>query len=39
LSDRLGIDPLAAAKDKMETNNGKYPVEKAKGNSRKYTDI
>ena len=39
LSDRLGIDPLRAAKDKVKINNKKYPIEKAKGNSRKYSDI
>ena len=38
LSDRLGIDPLRSAKDKIKINDIKYPVEKAKGNSRKYSD-
>jgi dCTP diphosphatase len=36
LSDKLGIDPLRAAKDKIKINNIKYPVEMAKGRARKY---
>lgn len=39
LSDKLGIDPLQAAKDKLGINAAKYPVDKAKGNSRKYTEF
>ena len=39
LADRLGIDPVQAAKDKMRTNKKKYPVEKAKGIAVKYTDL
>jgi len=39
LSDKLGIDPLKAAKDKNTVNEKKYPIDKAKGNSRKYTEI
>ncbi len=39
LSDRLGIDPMEAAGKKMKINEGKYPVEKAKGNSLKYDEI
>lgn len=31
LADRLGIEPLAAAFDKMEKNALKYPVEKTRG--------
>jgi NTP pyrophosphatase (non-canonical NTP hydrolase) len=38
LSDKLGIDPLAAAADKLEKNRRKYPVKKAKGNSAKYSE-
>jgi dCTP diphosphatase len=34
-----GIDPLAAAADKLAENARKYPVEKARGNARKYTDL
>jgi NTP pyrophosphatase (non-canonical NTP hydrolase) len=38
LCDELGIDPIQAAHDKMVKNAKKYPVEKAKGNARKYTE-
>lgn len=39
LSDRLGLDPLSAAFEKLEKNRAKYPVEKAKGTNLKYTDF
>ncbi len=39
LSDQLGIDPIAAAKRKMLVNDSKYPVDKARGNSKKYTEF
>ena len=39
LADKLGIDPLEAAKEKIKINERKYPINKAKGNSRKYTEI
>jgi len=39
LADQLGIDPLTAATEKLEINATKYPVEKAKGNARKYNDL
>ena len=39
LSDRLGIDLLDAAIKKMELNEAKYPVEKAKGKATKYTEL
>ncbi|MCF7902259.1 MAG: nucleotide pyrophosphohydrolase, partial [Candidatus Marinimicrobia bacterium] len=39
LCDVLGIDPVAAASEKMIKNGEKYPVEKARGNARKYTDL
>lgn len=39
LSDVLDIDPVAAAERKMVANAEKYPVEKARGTSRKYTDL
>lgn len=38
LSDKLGIDILAAAEDKLEKNRLKYPVQKAKGSAAKYTE-
>ncbi len=39
LADRLGIDPVQAAEEKLRLNEKKYPVEKAKGNAAKYTDL
>ena len=39
LSDKLDIDVLAAANRKLQTNAIKYPVEKARGTSKKYTEI
>jgi NTP pyrophosphatase (non-canonical NTP hydrolase) len=38
LSDRLGVDLHAAALDKIEANARKYPVDKARGRSTKYTE-
>ena len=39
ISDKLGIDLLAAANAKIVLNAEKYPVEKARGNSKKYTEL
>jgi dCTP diphosphatase len=39
LSDRLGVDLLAAAVDKMAVNAKKYPVDLAKGTAKKYTEL
>lgn len=39
LADRLGIDPLKAAEEKMLLNAKRYPVEKVKGSAAKYTDL
>lgn len=39
LADRLDIDLAAAARRKMRINARRYPVAKAHGNSRKYTDL
>ena len=39
LCDGLGIDPVAAAERKMVENARKYPVEKARGTSKKYTEL
>ena len=38
LADRLGIDPIQNMAEKIVENEAKYPVEKAKGNSKKYTE-
>lgn len=39
LSDKLAIDLVAAAHEKLAENAAKYPINKAKGNSRKYSDL
>jgi len=39
LSDKLGIDLIAAGRTKLAANAGKYPVDLAKGSSRKYTEL
>ncbi|MGA9572803.1 MAG: nucleotide pyrophosphohydrolase [Lysobacterales bacterium] len=39
LADKLDIDLLAAASDKIELNEKKYPVEMARGNAKKYTEF
>ncbi len=39
LGDKLGIDLIAAARNKLERNAQKYPIDKARGNSRKYTEL
>lgn len=38
LSSALGVDLMAAAREKMALNEGRYPVERARGNSLKYKD-
>ena len=37
LADKLAIDPVQAAVDKLEKNADKYPVEQARGRADKYT--
>ncbi|MFO1415294.1 MAG: nucleotide pyrophosphohydrolase [Burkholderiales bacterium] len=39
IGDALGIDPVAAAERKIAANAEKYPVDKARGTSRKYTEL
>lgn len=39
ISDKLGIDPIAAAKQKLQSNALKYPVDRAKGSSKKYSEL
>ncbi|MDH5821719.1 nucleotide pyrophosphohydrolase [Luteimonas sp. RD2P54] len=39
LSDKLGIEPLGAARDKLAINAAKYPADKARGSSKKYTEL
>lgn len=39
LASALGIDPIAAARAKLAQNELRYPVERARGNSRKYSEL
>ena len=39
LADKLDVDLLAAAYGKVRKNAEKYPISKAKGSSRKYTEL
>lgn len=39
LADKLGVDPKQIILDKMKKNELKYPVEKARGKSTKYTKL
>jgi len=39
LSDKLQIDVLDAAWKKLESNGSKYPVDKSKGNMKKYNEL
>lgn len=39
LSDKLDIDLVSAARDKLSINAQKYPANKARGNSKKYTEL
>lgn len=39
IAERAGFDLAAAAAAKIEANDRKYPVEKSRGNARKYTEL
>ena len=39
IAERARFDLGAAAEEKIEINARKYPVEKARGNARKYTEL
>ena len=39
LAEKYGFDVKEIVLDKIKTNGVKYPVEKAKGTSKKYTDL
>jgi len=39
LADKLDIDLLNAAQNKIDRNEKRYPVDKARGNARKYTEL
>lgn len=39
LADKLDVDPVAAAREKLAINAAKYPTSLAKGSSKKYTEL
>lgn len=39
LSDKLGVDVLQEARKKLLINEKKYPIEKSKGNAKKYNEF
>lgn len=39
LASALGVDPIAAARAKLKLNELKYPVDRARGNSKKYDEL
>jgi len=39
LAEKYGFDVKEIVLDKIKSNGMKYPVEKAKGTSKKYTDL
>lgn len=39
LSTALGIDPIAAAQVKLKLNELKYPIDRARGHSKKYDEL
>ena len=39
LADALGVDLAEAVDSKIDEDARKYPIEKARGNARKYTDL
>ena len=39
LADKLDVDLIAVARDKIVLNARKYPVEKSRGSNKKYTDF
>ena len=39
LAHRVGIDLAEAMSDKIDANAAKYPIDKARGTSREYTDL
>jgi dCTP diphosphatase len=39
LADKLDVNLLEAARDKMKVNEQKYPVDKARGSAKKYSEL
>ena len=38
LAEKLGVDPMEAAREKLEINERKYPADLVKGKASKYTE-
>ena len=38
LADKLGVDPVAEAREKIEKNQAKYPIEQVRGQTKKYSE-
>lgn len=38
IADKLNVDLLAAVNDKIKVNEAKYPADKVRGSSKKYTE-
>jgi len=39
LAAALGVDPIAAAQTKLKLNESRYPVDRARGSSKKYDEL
>lgn len=39
LADKLGFDPVEAAREKLAINRAKYPADRARGRASKYTEL
>ena len=39
VAERAGIDLVKATNDKIDANEKKYPIDKSKGNAKKYTQL
>ena len=39
IADRSGVDLSQAVRDKLNSNDQKYPIEKARGSAKKYTEL
>ena len=39
LADKLDIDPIETARNKLQANAVKYPVDRARGSSKKYSEL
>ena len=39
IAERAGLDIIDEANRKIDVNDAKYPVEKARGNAKKYTEL